>query len=761
MVATAPSAVSLPMASRNGFGPAPIKTSSRSWLPPTDDQGGAIYFANQDTPNQFGSYCYIGHIDENGTETWQYQETNCSEDYAIAPDGTIFLVEDAYQNTNTAVITALDPNTGQVKFNITLPPSSQATSGGGSTEGLDPNRPSGLVYCTPGTPGVTVTQTMATHGNISASSDGSVYIPFTTSTQYGDASGCDPTPDPSYPNFPHLVQPTDGTWSASATLQWMIIHTDGTQSTQQLDANSANGTGTTIGSTAGFFGMGRSISDGQGGALLTLSSPPALYHASSARTSKFTLPIIPDAPPGSDLYTADSVLLGEDGTAYIAGSSTPQAPVDTVLAVDSSSGTVKWTTSPGVHPKLSTVAADGSLAFQYELPDFSVHSALADPNGNVSPLFANPDNSDAGPVLSNSFGSHVPGYWSLSIWHMSENDGGLAARTGNNSGLSGSEYTREQGNRQKQHAAQNLVTATFMPRLPGNAGADPWGDEAKAKTELLNQISQVARSRLFYSVTQPPLATADAFLAENGTQPMHVLGFIGDSDVLNCSTPDNPSCHFSDGLLFTDRYLIRTPNCDSPNLGLCYYPDTTGSPHAPPCGVGEMLVGANCYYVVPPCNPDAVQIGNVCFRFPIGRQSGLPARLESVLLTSAKVVFVASCQTTDVFSNWWDLNLNAVPGGRALVVPDIATMATLNANNGTPPQNQGFVDLVQGAVAYEAFVKVFGGGKSAQDAVNAANQAVASLYPTLVYPSPPGQLPQLVYKIVGNPNVCVNCKRTQ
>jgi len=85
---------------------------------------------------------------------------------------------------------------------------------------------------------------------------------------------------------------------------------------------------------------------------------------------------------------------------------------------------------------------------------------------------------------------------------------------------------------------------------------------------------------------------------------------------------------------------------------------------------------------------------------------------------------------------------------------------TTNANNGTPAQYQGFVDLVQGALAYEAFVKAFGAGKSADQAKDAANQALANLYPTLIYP--PGQrLPRVVYKVVGNPRVCVNCKGNQ
>jgi len=416
-----------------------------------DDQGGVVYFANQDTPNQFQSTCYFGRVDQTGTESWQYQESNCREDYAVAPDGTIFLVEDAFQNTDTAVVTALDPLTGQIKFTITLPASSQATSGANATQGLDPNRPSGLVYCTPGTSGSTQTSPLAVHGSISISSDGNVYIPFTTNTESTDAEPCDSSSDPNFPGFPHLVGPNDGSWSASANLQMMIIHPDGSFSTQQFDANAASGSGMNVGGAAGFFGMGRSISDGQGGALLTVSFPPTLYHVASGGVSKFGLPLFPDAPFGDDLFLADSMLLGEDGTAYIVGSSSEEAPVDTVAAVDSSTGAIKWTASPGLHPKLSTVTSDGSLAFQYDLPDFSIHSAFADHTGQVSPLFANPDGSDAGPVVPLSFGLHLPSELTLGSWLAYQPDTSISALIGSFTPLANSERAETGGNAGRQN----------------------------------------------------------------------------------------------------------------------------------------------------------------------------------------------------------------------------------------------------------------------------------------------------------------------
>jgi hypothetical protein len=59
-------------------------------------------------------------------------------------------------------------------------------------------------------------------------------------------------------------------------------------------------------------------------------------------------------------------------------------------------------------------------------------------------------------------------------------------------------------------------------------------------------------------------------------------------------------------------------------------------------------------------------------------------------------------------------------------------------------------------------VKTFGtAGKTAEDAKNDANQAIDNIYPSLNYLASPqgsGQLPKVVYKVVGNPNVCVNCR---
>lgn len=426
-----------------------------------DNQGGAIYFASQDNPGPYFSYCYFGRVDQNGTETWQYQESNCREDYAIAPDGTIFLVEDSFQNTETTVITALDPTTGQIKFTVPLPASTRATLGVNSAH-LNPVHPE-AVYCSPGSPGTTTTTPLSVHGAISVSSDGTAYIPFTTNASFSDAEPCDSTittnaADASENGLPQRVRSTDGTWSSSTNLQMLVIHSDGSYSTQQLDANSASGTGTSVGGVSGFFGLGRAISDGQGSTLLTTSFPPALYH----RTSKFNLPITPAVPFGDDPFSSDPALLGEKGIIYITGSSDPDGPRNTILAFDTSGGTTTWTSTVN-HPDFSSVMSGASVVFQYAQADTSTHIGIIDSNAQVSPLFTNPvDGSDIGPILMQTgFGSHVPSYWGLGVWHTSTPDGGLAAVVGDTSSeLENAPRPSAGGEPQKQNATNPTATIT-------------------------------------------------------------------------------------------------------------------------------------------------------------------------------------------------------------------------------------------------------------------------------------------------------------
>jgi hypothetical protein len=203
-----------------------------TWLLAADNQGGAIYFAENDNENQFQSICYVGRLDGTGNESWQYQETNCYEDYAIGPDGTIFLMEDYFQNSNWSQVTALDPNTGQIKFGVPLPPANSGQFlGVNFSYVVGQNVSTNPPYCTPGTsvslysmPGspYTPTPVVAEHGGLSVSSDGAVYLPITTG---GDATlnagACNPGNDP---NNPLTIDPTQATGTSTSNLQLLVIN---------------------------------------------------------------------------------------------------------------------------------------------------------------------------------------------------------------------------------------------------------------------------------------------------------------------------------------------------------------------------------------------------------------------------------------------------------------------------------------------------------------------------------------------------------
>ena len=672
----------------------PAGTDNSPFIAAADNQGGVVYFATMDNPNQFQSYCYFGRLDENGIETWQYQETNCREDYAIHPDGTIFLVEPDFQSGGADVITALDPSTGQIKFTIPAP---------------------GNVF---------------TRGAISISSDGSVYLPFSTDVD----------------------------------VQLMVIQSDGSYSTQQLDSIPGEG-------------LGRAIPDGQGGALVTLSFPPTLYHYSGSGTSKFALSITP--PTVFDGFFDDGpMLLGEDGTAYIVGASNPEGAVDTVQAVDGTSGTVKWTASPGGTPQLGTVLADGSLAFEYELGDFSHHLALAAPNGNISPLFANPSNgSDAGPTTG--VAPLEFSYWNLGSWNITESDGGLAGRTGSNAFVAASDYGERGGSEKKDHEHRIPRIVNYLPSQIESQAPGPLNVVATANYPCYMDDSVWNPRRTNYAACNKWSATQDKihgaaqtyrtrsnaivrqFRADVSDERWEALAFIGHS-VVCCSA--SPQLNFSIGLEF--YYPVNPGNTagDDSSWDVNY----TGTPSNL---VWECLAPNN---FCDPSKPNATPINKLLnFEKDSSKVIGLPNQvgqpwnyINSPVTTAAspgpphaplllidkiaqqaKILFFGACalqpqialpSDVPVFVQMWDIN--DVSYGtqetrpRAIVIPDANSISGFDTNQ---------TDLVYAAVIWTRIIQDLVVGKmTIRQAVDDANSNVT-----------PEWTQQPKFKVLGNPSV--------
>ena len=433
-----------------------------------------------------------------------------------------------------------------------------------------------------------------------------------------------------------------------------------------------------------------------------------------------------------------------------------------VTAFDSISGSGQWS-YPYPNGVNTLWPAEGGGA---GVLDANSNQGTIDPSGNIGSISACP-------------GAINP--LALSTWSSIQNNSFQLTTCGNFE-TGSSPWQSLNGSTLAQNSSPPLTVATFMAAVPGYSDNNIiWGDEAKARKSILKQLSlKIPLGGKFYSVSISPLATVDAFREENKYDSSQVVGFIGHSHVIS-----NPLPAFSSGLIFTDASLIRTPDCEQEHLslGLCYdldivtpqpvgqppcasglleslgecYPQTQtpagtdGYYHSPPCALNQDALGSDglCHYVLPPCQPTSIQVGSFCFNFPLNTQ------LVPSLTTSAKVVFISSCQTTDVFINWWNINLAPTPGGRALIVPDINAMAQVNSQNGTPPSNQGYIDLVQSALAYQIFMQKLGAHMTAQQAMDAANQYLASQYsPSNYSTSPIGQLPQVVYRLIGNPNVC-------
>ena len=619
---------------------------------------------------------------------------------AVAPDGSIYTIGTS-TGWNVDVLQRVDPNTGQSKpFYV----------GKGGSEPVY-----GFAGCSSGVPWLQVWGSQTIPANLSSpivDSQGNVLLTsslFTSSsTPICVDNGADAT----------VVSFTDYQYS------FVKVAPNGSATTSSLPISTAVGPNSP-----------RVLApDGEGGALVTwsvLQSDMSYknYMMSTTAGIAYPTPLNAQNP---------SVVLGENGNAFITDGTT-------VEAFDQFSGSSQWTytRAQGV---ASLQAAEGGGV------------TIIDSQSNQVPLDA------GGNVGTITSCSEI--YASLASWNwLSLGLNQFSIINCPPSEIGASQWPLENGNSAASNSSPSLYLTTFMARIPGTPYTLPWGIEGTARASIENNVLSFHGNSRFYSTIETDtsgLSTTANFLTANKFERSDVLGFIGDSDVITCAPGlNNPNCpQFSDGLLFTDTWLLRTPNCDNLTLNLCYYVSLLGPSHSEPCFAGEYPSGGLCYTFTPPCPDGAVQLGSHCFVIPYNALTRVTAVTRNVMNTTAKVVFVAACDTTDVFIGWWNLNLNDASGGRALVVPDLAAMANLPTNNDPqnpiPPQNLGSVDLSQGAVAYNALIASLAQPHhTAKQALIDANNAVSAYYSTLSYTtSSVGPLPQVVYRLVGNEQVC-------
>ena len=269
-----------------------------------------------------------------------------------------------------------------------------------------------------------------------------------------DAGACNPGSDPTNPA---TINPSQATGTSSSYLQLLVIRPDGSSSIQQVDGASTSFINwyqpqITSGSPR-FWAPERAVPDGNGGVFLPAGQ--TLYHGNGSGFSYATLPIIAPHCYAYEFYDCDPLLLGEDGTAYLAGYSSPTGQIDTATAIDPNSGSPKWTwQSPGV--SLNTVTADGTVAVQ-------VGNALQliDRTGQTAPALSTT------PVGSDS------NYYTNGNWSTELADGSFGLVSGDTLYIASTERPQKKGSGQKKNAPRPPEILEYLPSFIETSSTDP------------------------------------------------------------------------------------------------------------------------------------------------------------------------------------------------------------------------------------------------------------------------------------------------
>jgi Glucodextranase, domain B/IPT/TIG domain/Bacterial Ig-like domain (group 2)/Kelch motif/Galactose oxidase, central domain len=408
--------------------------------------------------------------------------------------------------------------------------------------------------------------------------------------------------------------------------------------------------------------------DGNGGALVQWIT--GQYPSTSAYIMATSTGSVHPSPLPNGIT---QVVRSQNGAAFFTdGNSVAYSP--------SLSGPTQWTYQPSQGNVSSMIATFGG---GLTLIDGSLNQTSLDSTGVPGTLVTG----------VNSTNPYALGAWA------SASTGQVSMLSGPPVILDGSNWPVYGGSLTGSGASPKLTVATFVPSPIAVTGDPRFGSDLNVIADLKSNIPPTVANNRIYTRTVGPFATIPNFVKENAPSQLDVVAFDGHAVVIAATPP------FSAGMIFDGSALVRTPDCQTPALGLCY---------------------------------------------TVTLPEGSTYQTQNVILTSAKIIFVAQCDAGTVFTGWWDMNLNTGPQGRALIVPDLGTMAQLNHQPGLNPNG---VDLEQGAVGWEALVKSLAAGNTAQTAVNAANSAIATYYATSSK-----TLAQVVLMVFGNGNVCPRCQ---
>jgi hypothetical protein len=378
---------------------------------------------------------------------WTYNSPSMLDSVlAVHPDGDVYVVQTSNSSTTaSAAVLVLNGATGQVKFTVPLPLSSN------TYQNTAYNTSNNLV-CQSGS--TVVVPTLPNHGPLAVLPDGNVYLEVESTNRVLDCQGS------SFSNV-----------SYSDTLQLMQVQSSGASTLASLGQFN-DVTTQTQGQP------GQVLPDGQGGVLagwnksVTLSSSNQAYisHLLNGAKSDYALPWT------SNFSITFVMALGEGGTAYAQQGSFSGS----ILTFDVNSGT-STTASFGSAQVVSAMAGGGAM--------LATSSQIFSIDANASPA-----------VLSNALGLNAETYYAGGTWlGFSNADSSLEAAVGPDMQAGVTSWPMLAGNITEQEAPPMPFLRHFLPLQPSGQYSVSQFESAMQQAAPVNN--------LYYALDQASVAS--------------------------------------------------------------------------------------------------------------------------------------------------------------------------------------------------------------------------------------------------------------
>jgi Concanavalin A-like lectin/glucanases superfamily/Bacterial Ig-like domain (group 2)/IPT/TIG domain/Glucodextranase, domain B len=410
------------------------------------------------------------------------------------------------------------------------------------------------------------------------------------------------------------------------------------------------------------FGPGSIIPDGQGGVLAAAATDVG---------SDFPYYQILDTTSGAvysftPQYRDNSgltMVLGGNGTAYATDGKT-------IWSFNPLTGAINWSYQPS-NAVLSMFASQGGGVFMVDNND---EGFQIDPSGNATDLgsYGGWDNSVASSSGKNWYTLNFNG--SSSIVAMAQ----IAVSTVLDDV---SPWPELGGDPENQNQSSVPYFTTFIPKDPGPSFNIT---QAVASMKAFLKDQNVHANNKYFADSAAVISNFQTALKG---ETIEGLGFVGDSAVIGLNQ-NNQTTFYSVGLCFypqsnpTLNCFVKTPDDNSPNPEL-QYASLIQTLH-PTWQTADSL----------PVNP--------------------------------KIVFIGSCEISDVFKQWWQIDTSTA--GHALVVPSDPSATT---------------NLVSANAEWELIITYVSGKMNVGEAVTKANSV-------LVNQNSPGS-----WTVIGDIHVCI------